>query len=299
MEEKELGSALKELVLKGYKCDNGFKSGYLLLLENMIARAFPGCDLKGEPLINSKIHVWKKQYACLKIMLGKSGIGLNSTTYRIDALPDVWEAHIKVDPTAKSLKNKTFPFYSDWLEIFGNDRAMGHDSQVYVDAVHEVLNHANRRRSSTSGLDEAGESTPSKEHCPTNFSSFTPGDSSSASKDKGKGLKRKQIEGIEVQMVEAIGNLSDKAESRFGQIAENIGSIAKRVGSEIDACEKRGQVYDRLGVIDFITMEERFLLAQHFCNNTKDMDLFVSLPDDAKTLLVHRILKKISNDDIW
>ncbi|KAL8540891.1 hypothetical protein ACS0TY_002221 [Phlomoides rotata] len=57
MEEKELVSALKELVLKGYKCDNGFKSGYLLLLENMIARVFTGCDLKGEPHINSKIHV--------------------------------------------------------------------------------------------------------------------------------------------------------------------------------------------------------------------------------------------------
>ncbi|KAL8553900.1 hypothetical protein ACS0TY_002243 [Phlomoides rotata] len=142
-------------------------------------------------------------------MLGNSGIGLNSTTYRIDAFPDVWEAHIKVDPTAKSLKNKTFPFYSDWLEIFGNDRATGHDSQVYADADHKVLNHANRRRSSTSGLDEAG-------------------------------LKRKQSEGIEVQMVEAIGNLSDKVESRFGQIAENIGFIAKRVRSEIDACEKRG-----------------------------------------------------------
>ncbi|KAL8556362.1 hypothetical protein ACS0TY_003973 [Phlomoides rotata] len=128
MEEKELVSALKEIVLKGYKCDNGFKSGYLLMLENMIARVFPGCDLKGEPHINSKIHVCKKQYACLKIMLGNSGIGLNSTTYRIDALPDVWEAHIKVDPTAKSLKNKTFSFYSDWLEIFGNDRATGNDS---------------------------------------------------------------------------------------------------------------------------------------------------------------------------
>ncbi|KAL8480862.1 hypothetical protein ACS0TY_027400 [Phlomoides rotata] len=200
------------------------------------------------------------------IMLGNSGIGLNSTTYRIDALPEVWEAHIKVDPTTKSLKNKTFPFYSDWLEIFG--------------------------------LDEAGESTPSKEHCPTDFSLLTPGESSSASKDKGKGFKRKQIEGIEVQMVETLGNLYDKVDSRFRQIAENIGSITKRVGSEIDACQKRGHVYDRLGTIDFITMEERVLLAQHFCNNTKDMNLFISLLDDAKKVLVQPILKKISMDNI-
>ncbi|KAL8514543.1 hypothetical protein ACS0TY_013588 [Phlomoides rotata] len=41
-------------------------------------------------------------------MLGNSGIGLNNTTYRIDAMPEVWEAHLKVDPTACSLKNKAF-----------------------------------------------------------------------------------------------------------------------------------------------------------------------------------------------
>ncbi|KAL8501761.1 hypothetical protein ACS0TY_021036 [Phlomoides rotata] len=128
VEEMKLVNALKKLVVKGNKCDNGFKTGYLLLLENMLANKFPGTNLKGDPHINSKIHVWKKQYACLKTMLSNSGIGLNSTTYRIDALPEVWEAHLKVDPTARSLKNKTFPFYSDWCDIFGNDRATGNDS---------------------------------------------------------------------------------------------------------------------------------------------------------------------------
>ncbi|KAL8496929.1 hypothetical protein ACS0TY_020568 [Phlomoides rotata] len=95
VEEMKLVNALKKLVVKGNKYDNGFKTGYLLLLENMLANKFPG---------------------------------LNSTTYRIDALPEVWEAHLKVDPTARSLKNKTFPFYSDWCDIFGNDRATGNDS---------------------------------------------------------------------------------------------------------------------------------------------------------------------------
>ncbi|KAL8538002.1 hypothetical protein ACS0TY_000089 [Phlomoides rotata] len=89
-------NALKELVVKGHKCDNGFKTGYLMLLENMLAKKFPGTKLKGDPHINNKIHVWKKQYACLKTMLGNSGIGLNSTTYRIDVMPEVWEAHLKV-----------------------------------------------------------------------------------------------------------------------------------------------------------------------------------------------------------
>ncbi|KAL8524161.1 hypothetical protein ACS0TY_013938 [Phlomoides rotata] len=105
---------LKELVLKGIKCDNGFRSGYLTILENNLGAKFPGTGLKGEPHINSKIHVWKRQYVCLKSMLGISGVGLNSTIYHVEALPEVWESQIKVDPITKSLKNKVFPFYSQW-----------------------------------------------------------------------------------------------------------------------------------------------------------------------------------------
>ncbi|KAL8515894.1 hypothetical protein ACS0TY_014553 [Phlomoides rotata] len=116
VEEKELMYALKDLVVKGQKCDNGFRSGYLLLLENVLSAKF----------------------------LGNSGIGLNSTTYRIDALPEVWDAHIKVDPTTRSLKNKTFPFYAKWFEIFGNDRANDSDSQHCVDVVQEVLKQSTK-----------------------------------------------------------------------------------------------------------------------------------------------------------
>ncbi|KAL8515109.1 hypothetical protein ACS0TY_013992 [Phlomoides rotata] len=82
-EEKELMCALKDLVVKGHKCDNGFKSRYLLLLENVLAVKFPGTDLKGV-----------------------SGIGLNNTTYHIDALPRVWEAYLKVSEEVKSLRDE-------------------------------------------------------------------------------------------------------------------------------------------------------------------------------------------------
>ncbi|KAL8503628.1 hypothetical protein ACS0TY_022384 [Phlomoides rotata] len=47
-------NALKDLVVKENKCDNGFRSGYLFPLENSLVTTFPGCDLKVEPHINSK-----------------------------------------------------------------------------------------------------------------------------------------------------------------------------------------------------------------------------------------------------
>ncbi|KAL8523446.1 hypothetical protein ACS0TY_013414 [Phlomoides rotata] len=294
-EEKELVCALKELVVRGLKCDNGFKSGYLNLLENTIASKFPGTDLKGDPHINSKIHVWKKQYACLKSMLGVSGIGLNSTTYHIDALPDVWAAHIKADPAARGLKHKTFPFYNDWLEVFGNDRATGGDSQAYVDAEHEIEDESNKPKGSSVGDDHNTEIHNNYEFNTADPASFTVGESSSATKDKGKGLKRKQVDNLELRFIDTMINFNDKTDSRFGQLADTMGCIAKRVGSEFDACNRRGQVYEQLGLIGFLTVEDRVDVAQYLCNNPKDMDLFFSLPDDAKMVLVRRIMMK-SND---
>ncbi|KAL8539188.1 hypothetical protein ACS0TY_000986 [Phlomoides rotata] len=272
MEEKELVCALKELVVKGHKCDNGFKSGYLNLLENSLVSKFPGTDLKGDHHINSKIYVWKKQYACLKLMLGVSGIGLNSTTFHIDALPEVWAAHIKVDPTARGLQKKTFPFYADWCEIFGNDRA-------------------------TAGGDKSFEVPAANEQSTADFSTFNVGESSSATKDKSKGLKRKQVDELAVQFINTMGGFCDRADSRFGNIASTMGTIAERVGSEFDAIKKRGKVFDMLELIKNLTIDDRVQISQFLCNNPKEMDLFFGLPDYAKTVLVKRIKKKLGEDE--
>ncbi|KAL8520585.1 hypothetical protein ACS0TY_011208 [Phlomoides rotata] len=156
-----------------------------------MSKAFLGIDLKEDPHINSKNHVWKKQYACLKTMLNISGIGLNSTTYQIEALPEVWEAHIRAGPTARSLRNKSFPFYHDWVEIFGNDQVNGSDAQAYVDAVQYVINNKSTKLPKVStGVEEYGETHMMDESMNAKFASCNPGESSSASKGSDKGVKR-------------------------------------------------------------------------------------------------------------
>lgn len=96
-EENELIVGLKELVSRGWKCDNGFKTGYLMALETHIMEIIPGTDIKSEPHIHSKIHVWKKQYSTLRTILTRSGFGWNDTSNVLEVIDDqVWNEYVKV-----------------------------------------------------------------------------------------------------------------------------------------------------------------------------------------------------------
>ncbi|KAL8501415.1 hypothetical protein ACS0TY_020811 [Phlomoides rotata] len=79
-----------------------------------------------------------------------------------------------------------------------------------------------------------------------------------------------------------MGTISEKNDICFGQIADTMGSIAQRISSEYEACKRCGLVYDTLGMIESLSVEVRVEVAEYLCNHSKDMDLFYSLPDDAK-----------------
>ncbi|KAL8463401.1 hypothetical protein ACS0TY_034164 [Phlomoides rotata] len=74
-EEDALIQCLTMIVNEGWKADNGFKAGFQRELEKGMKRLLPGTDICATPHINSKIHVWKKEYGTLSDLLSKSGIG--------------------------------------------------------------------------------------------------------------------------------------------------------------------------------------------------------------------------------
>ncbi|KAL0289186.1 UNVERIFIED_CONTAM: hypothetical protein Scaly_2709600 [Sesamum calycinum] len=102
-EEEALLECLREIVRTGWKSDNGFRTGYLGVLEQLLNKACPNSGLKAEPHISSKIH----------------------TTNTIDIKDDVFDNFAKIDSFAKTLRYKSFPYYAQWCEVFGKDRATG------------------------------------------------------------------------------------------------------------------------------------------------------------------------------
>ncbi|XP_075493507.1 uncharacterized protein LOC142531298 [Primulina tabacum] len=145
-EEEVLIQALKDVITKGWKSENEFKAGYLNLLENAMQESIPGNSLRGNPHINSKIHVWKKTYSTLVTLLSKSGVGWNDCNNTIDVTDETWETIVKTDPTLRSMRHKQWTHYHDWCEIFGNDRATGERATNFENALHEVLNIDNELR---------------------------------------------------------------------------------------------------------------------------------------------------------
>ncbi|XP_011100998.1 protein ALP1-like [Sesamum indicum] len=57
LEEECLIAALRNLVVTGWKCENGFRNGYLGQLEAYILKHFPHSNIKADPHITSKLHV--------------------------------------------------------------------------------------------------------------------------------------------------------------------------------------------------------------------------------------------------
>lgn len=96
-EEQQLIVGLKEAISRGWKSDNGFKTGYLGVLEQHMAQHFPNTEIKADPHISSKIHVWKKNYGSLGKMMTMSGFGWNDTAHMIEVADEqVWAEYVKV-----------------------------------------------------------------------------------------------------------------------------------------------------------------------------------------------------------
>ncbi|KAL8502641.1 hypothetical protein ACS0TY_021681 [Phlomoides rotata] len=101
-EEKVLLAALKDLVAKGQKTDNGFRTGYLNKLEDALRKAFPGCDLQATPHITSKITTWRKHYsAIVSAKLLATGVGFNTTTCQLNCTNDQWDDIVKIVPLVR------------------------------------------------------------------------------------------------------------------------------------------------------------------------------------------------------
>ncbi|KAI8028569.1 Cell wall / vacuolar inhibitor of fructosidase 2 [Camellia lanceoleosa] len=194
-----------------WKVDSGqFKSRFYGELEKRIVMTFPGSDLRACPHIESKIKIWWKHYGLLYEMTELSGFRWNDTEKMVlvDS-DDVWENFVWCEFYA----NKSFPYYEDWLVLFGKDRATCELAEDPADEVEAIAVEE--------AMGEMGDGSPARQLNVVDFecSMSTNGNASNSSTFSKGGTKRgRTTEGITsniATMTETLGSFLDKMDTRL------------------------------------------------------------------------------------
>ncbi|KAL8541829.1 hypothetical protein ACS0TY_002908 [Phlomoides rotata] len=183
---------LTNIVNNGWKVDNGFKPSFQRELEKGMKKLLLGTDLVVNPHVNSKIHVWKKEYGSLFDVLSKSRIGWNCTTNTID-------------------------------EIFGKDRATREHAAGAMDLVNESL-----KTEAAGAMDlivKVGENMSSPYKIPEHVPETTlVCKSSELGSKKSKGTKRKSGEAEIYMLADKLGDFIQSSDSTFNNLAQRFGN---------------------------------------------------------------------------
>ena len=97
-EDKALVQALHELsVDPDWKCENGFRNGYMVRLEELIGKAMPSCGLKASPHIDSRLKTLVGKFRAILLMLGTSGFKWDDERHIIYVERSVYDDFCKVN----------------------------------------------------------------------------------------------------------------------------------------------------------------------------------------------------------
>ncbi|PIN21579.1 hypothetical protein CDL12_05719 [Handroanthus impetiginosus] len=210
-------------------------------------------------------------------MLSRSGIGWNESTKMIEATDDAWKSYVKTDLNAHLMRFKSWSYYNDWCEIFGKDRATRENAQDFVEAVNDILNGDTQKINQTT--EEFNDHLKGFVEDTESMCASQIGGSAS---EKKKGNRKRNLKEGQDQIYEMLGTFCEKTDAR-------LGDIARRNGHEFDISQKREEVYTAVGKVEGLNLQEKLQVSKFLVKNTKELELFFSLPDEAKEEFVRMI----------
>lgn len=178
------------------------------------------------------------------------------------------------------MRYKEWPYYDDWKEVFGKDRATGDAAEDILDAFNEIQDEQHTENGVNFGDYEFSQNDLNETE--------GAGDSVSQSGKHHeipplKGKKRKV--NVDMQAVcEVLAEIGRKQDAR-------LADLCKRIGHEFDVSKQRKEAFVLLGVIPGLSLDERFDVCNLLAKETEKLDVFLGLPEDARPPYVQNLLK--------
>ncbi|XP_074560781.1 uncharacterized protein At2g29880-like [Curcuma longa] len=263
-----------------WKSENGFRTGYLLHLEKVMAVKLPDSNLKATPHIESRYKLLKRQFHAINEMLThSSGFGWNDVDKCIITTKDVFDDWVKSHPAAIGLRNKEFPHLDDLMSVWGKDHATGANAETPADAVEEI-NLCDEefdtvdleKEEYVEGFDDDNQKiseTPSSSAYPTN--------KRSTRKQKGKSD-------------DALGALVGKIENFITAISKSDEEISNYFKQQTENSQKKQKIYEEL--IDFAEFSEQEIMdvGEYILKDGHKLDNFFALPKILRRGYVLKLL---------
>ncbi|KAL8479653.1 hypothetical protein ACS0TY_026530 [Phlomoides rotata] len=220
-----------------------------------------GTDIVANPHINSKIHVWKKEYD-----------------------EEVWDASRLADPHLKSVRFKSWPYYSQWLESFGKDRATCDHAVDPLDLFHELI------RVDLDQVEETGDkfvprSTDILNEVDDN-SICKPYDSSKRTCSKGKKLKTGDADLS--SLVDSLGEFIKFSKEQMTKDA--VSTTKDDAPKESRTMHAQSKLIESLKGINGLKVTDKLKVCDELVQNTLRLDLFLSLSVDKQEKYVWMFL---------
>ncbi|XP_065851687.1 uncharacterized protein [Euphorbia lathyris] len=157
MDDALIDAYLHQHVL-GNRVGGTFTSHAICNIVNELKEKFKDKPLNKERIQNRLKHL-KRQFVCCYDIFknGMSGFGWCPTTEMWNAEPEVWEKLIEANPAAVEWMNKPIRNHEKLVQLFGQDRATGHQSETVLEL---------RKKRSRNAFSSGSVSATATSNCP-------------------------------------------------------------------------------------------------------------------------------------
>uniref|UniRef100_A0A803LLR0 Myb/SANT-like domain-containing protein n=1 Tax=Chenopodium quinoa TaxID=63459 RepID=A0A803LLR0_CHEQI len=264
-----------------WKCENGFKNGYMNKLEEMINGVLPNCGLRAVPHIESRIKHWSEKYSAFAEMLSTSGFGWDAEKKLLQVDKAVYDEWVKTHKKAKGLYGVPFVHYETLAEIYAKDKATGDVSESFVDAIEGIDQEIDKQPLIVESDEEDDVNS-------TNSDTY----SSTSQSGKRPSLCRNDDD----DFVASLHDVSNNFGKIFENINVNLGTMAsawsKAEEREQRMDEKVNKVLDEVMKLDGISPSEALEVATILMAEEHKLRIFYQAPFNMKKQYAIDLLKK-------
>ncbi|XP_074303744.1 uncharacterized protein LOC141638226 [Silene latifolia] len=283
-EDNALVAALSDLNADPHwKCENGFRNGYMVRLEEIISKAIPGCGLKALPHIDSRLKTLVTKFRAIVQMLGTSGFKWDDERQMISVERSVYDEYCKVHPNCKNLYGHAFPHLNALLEVYGKDYATGKPAEGFVEAIDNMEKSATVQVMIDSSDEEDAivsgnaESTPPLKKVKREHTFKRKGGKKESGSSSNSELA--SLQGFMKDMnvhLSTMANVMFRADEREQRADER----------EREISEKSEKVLDVLLALEGITPQEALEVAPILTAQPNKLMIFFKCPDELKCVYV-------------